>query len=57
MSAGRRAGGRVLVSTQRKRPLALAVGSMFGSSAVSLEKRTLIKRGKPLASGYQKVRA
>lgn len=52
-----RAGGRVLITVQEPTAIASALAQVFGARPkAALEKRTLIKGGKPVASGYQKVR-
>lgn len=45
---------RVITSSIRPKPLAAVVGAIFGRKAKMLERRTLIKGGKPLASAYVK---
>lgn len=45
---------RVITSSIRPKPLSTAVGALFGRRLPSLEKRTLIRGGKPLASTYVK---
>ena len=50
------AGGKVVVDHLRPKPVSQAVAQALGFRWMTLEQRTLIKGGKPLAKGYRAVR-